>query len=539
MQLALAKVKLPWSRRARVLVLAGIVFSGSIGLAVLLNRPQNSLALGVHTLHPDDAVMWQAQDLGAQYLVQVFSWSEIEPTRGEFHWEYTDWLARAADYYNLKLVARLDKTPAWAASSSSGLNSPPSRTQDYADFAGQVAARYRGRVAGYIIWNEPNLAREWGDRRPDPNSYVGLLVAASAQIRAIDPQARVLSAGLAPTNDNGQDAQDDRLYLRAMYAAGAKSAFDILAAHPYGFANAPDDGRGAHDGLNYARLQDLRDIMIENGDAAKPVWITEFGYATTAAGPLQVTEDQQAQYLTRAYQIASQKWDWVRLFTVWNLPGGTSGEAASPPSPNLNPTTTSGGAGSISAADQAAFGLARRDGSLKPAYAALENMPKASNAAAWLVNMLPGIASPAIQFPVLARDAIVHLGDSEYPSPWVPLYRDTNPSADWQGEFYLRNVDLAGSRRSGPWSLTLEVMQVNDFDSAVTVNGEEVPPYYLPAADDFTSVWTTAQFQVPASMLVVGRNQVAVHDGKLYPAFQQLGFTWDDFQFRNVMLTPP
>ena len=215
-----------------------------------------ALPLAIHTLHADDSDLQQLHDLGATSVVQVFSWSEIEPTRGEFHWENTDWLLRAAEYYHLRVIARLDQAPRWAANANGALDAPPTNLNDYGDFVAQVAARYRGRIAAYIIWNEPNLAREWGNQPPDPAAYVALLKTASARLRAIDPNARIISAGLAPTNDQNATAMDDRAFLRGMYAAGARGTFDILGTHPYSFANPPDDPRGAHGGLNFLRLQD-------------------------------------------------------------------------------------------------------------------------------------------------------------------------------------------------------------------------------------------------------------------------------------------
>ena len=277
--------------RTRLIILAGILV---IIIALFWSTRGRPLPLGIHTLHADDADLQQSRELGAQSVVQVFAWSEIEPTRGEFHWEYTDWLLRAAEYYHLGVIARLDKSPGWASPAPNALDAPPDQLSDYVDFVAQVAARYRGRIAAYVIWNEPNLAREWGNRPPDPAAYAVLLRSAAARIRTIDPHAQIVSAGLAPTNDRDANALDDRDFLRAFYAAGARDAFDILGAHPYGFSNPPDDPRGAHAGLNFLRLLDLHDIMAANGDAAKPVWVTEFGYTTDAADT-HVSEDEQAQ----------------------------------------------------------------------------------------------------------------------------------------------------------------------------------------------------------------------------------------------------
>src|SRR5205085_10945752 len=112
-------------------------------------------------------------------------------------------------------------------------------------------------------------------------------------------------------------------------------------------------------------------------------------------------------------------------------------------------------------------------------------------------------------FPVLARDAIVHLGDSEYPAPFVPLYRGANPSVSWKGEFYLDEAALRGARGTKDWTVYGELMQVNDFDSRVWVNDVPVTPAFLPV-EDFTSKWVTAQFDIPVKVLRVGTNSVAI-----------------------------
>lgn len=495
------------------------VFVASLGVLIVLAfwaTRGRTLPLALHVLRADDASLQQIRDLQGQYVVQVFAWSEIEPTRGEFHWEYSDWLVRAAEYYGLRIVARLDKPPQWAAPASTALNTPPKRLEDYSDFVARVAERYRGRIAAYVIWNEPNLAREWGNQPPDPAAYTQLLKLASAQLRAVDPKALILSAGLAPTNEHGPQAMDDRDFLRGMYLAGALHIFDILAAHPYPFAHSPDDPHSAHTGLNFARLYDVRDVMLANGDSS-PIWITEFGYPTDVPGDDWLDERKQADWLPRAYTIARDQMPFIELFTVWNL------TRESP-----------------LADEQASYSLVRPDGSLRPAYVTVRTMEKESPAANAVAHLAPFFsrATPRSTFPVLAQDAIVHLGDSEYPSPWVPLYQTRNPSVEWTGEFYLRSVDFSNTPRQAPWRLTMELMQVNDFDTRVLVNDQPVAPAYLPT-EDFTSAWVTAQFQVAGEQLHVGRNTVTLRDGKLFPAFQQLGYTWDDFQARNVVLLKP
>lgn len=84
-----------------------------------------------------------------------------------------------------------------------------------------VAARYAAFVRALvwpteehyvIIGNEPNHGNEWGGR-PDPPAYARFLVDVATAIRAVDPQVRILNAGLDPyTPHTGSRPFVDGLY---------------------------------------------------------------------------------------------------------------------------------------------------------------------------------------------------------------------------------------------------------------------------------------------------------------------------------------
>ncbi len=166
-------------------------------------------------------------------------------------------------------------------------------------------------VHAYEIWNEPNTAGFWAPA-PNPAAYTQLLKLAYTAIKAADPSAAVLSAGLSPYGSYGQsDAQhmNPLNFLEAMYANGAAGSFDALAWHPYNFPY----GLGYTLWSAWSQMSQTspsaRSIMIANGDSAKQIWATEFGMPT-GTSTRAVSETIQAQFVTDAYaQLKS--WSWV------------------------------------------------------------------------------------------------------------------------------------------------------------------------------------------------------------------------------------
>ena len=471
--------------------------------------PAARLRLGAHTLRADDRSLALARAAGFDTVVQVFAWREIEPTRDQLHWEAADQVVAGAAYYGLDLVVRLDQHPAWASSVRPPLNAPPDYLGDYRHFVERVAMRYRGRIRAYIIWNEPNLALEWGGRPPDPAAYVELLRAGYEAVKAGDPAALVVAAGLAPTNGHGALAMDERAYLRAMYRAGAAPYFDVLGAHPYGLGQPPDAPLTAGEGLVFGRLAELRAIMLDNGDAHKPVWITELGWSVDPP-PDQpgtgVSLEQQAAYLTGALQRVRREWPWVELMTVWNLAPAVPGDPF-------------GGYSLLDAAGQP-----------RPAYRAWQLAAAAGDPRRREAG--EGERGRAKTQPdrvaVLAEDVLIHLGDSEVPSPEWPLYGGRNPSRVWSGGFYL--VDPGRS----DWTLWMELEQQNEVGVRVTINGTPLSPD-LPVAD-FARRWLSVRRRVPVGLLRPGYNELAVAGVRLAPDLQHKNYTWNDFEFRNIRL---
>jgi len=324
-------------------------------------------------------ILGAVQQLGFGWVKQQVEWKAHNPGPGQYNFGELDHIANSAQAAGVKVLFSVVKAPAWARPAGDTDEGPPVDPNTYADFMRALATHFKGRVQAYEIWNEQNLYYEWGGQgnKLSAAKYVALLRPAYQAIKAVDPGATVISGALTPTGWNdGNIAIDDRVYLQQMYAAGLKNYCDAIGAHPSGYNNPPDaDWRTWNDPATGAAkghpswyfrntMEDYRNIMVANGDSGKRIWVTEFGWASVqglGVAPVQGyeyaadnTEEEQAQFIVRAYQMA-KNWGWVGPMFLWNL--------------NFGPVS---GAGD----EKAAFGIVRPDWSPRQAFAALANTPK-------------------------------------------------------------------------------------------------------------------------------------------------------------------
>lgn len=276
-------------------------------------------------------------DAGFDWVKQNVGWRDVEGiAKGHYDWYFTDRIVADAEELGLKVLFRLDSEPAWTVpprGDSSG-NGPPEDPQDLGDFCHALAERYRGRVDAYQVWNEPNLAREWGGHPPDPAEYVELLRACYTGVKTADPDALVISAGLAPTGNGPPEAIPDTDYLTRMYESGAAPYFDLLGVNAPGYKAPPeippeeaaDTPRyGGRRFFCFRHVEDMREIMLNYGDEDKQVAVLEMGWTTDPrpSSPYRwhaVSSEQQADYLVRALQYAREHWrPWIGLMTVISL----------------------------------------------------------------------------------------------------------------------------------------------------------------------------------------------------------------------------
>ena len=320
------------------------------------------------------------------------NWIKQQMRWGDFgHKDAVDWsgfdrIMQATNNNKLKVMLSIVTAPGWSRGER-GTHGPPDDIALYADFVGQVVDRYKGRVHAIEVWNEQNLSREWATspQRLSAADYVKLLKAAYATIKAKDPNIIVISGALSPTGvDDGVNAIDDFRYLQQMVDAGMLNYADCVGVHHNGYNIGPDisaqaamqhpkastaffrgpfspfnGGLPHHSWFFYDTLQTYHRLA---GD--KPLCVTEFGWASSQgydAIPKNFdfakdnTLQEQADYIVQAFALMRQ-WGFVKLAFLWNLDYGNKGNG---------PTD-----------DVVPYSLVDVNGLPRPAFEALERMPK-------------------------------------------------------------------------------------------------------------------------------------------------------------------
>lgn len=323
-----------WYLRAIVLI---ICFGALVPAAprAMLQAPQTVTTvqpqLCVHSRLIDEVDEWKIQrslelvrEMGADTIVEFFPWAYIEASEDHYEWGQVDRIVRHATNQGIRIIARMGLVPSWARPQSSSFTTlntlDESHYEDFAEFVADFAARYAGQIDQLIIWNEPNLAFEWGYQQVSAEQYGRLLQAVYPRAHAANPNVEIIAAGLAPTLEPATSPAglNDILYLQALYESGAANYFDALAIHTYGFTH-PALETPAFERLNFRRAELLHDIMLEYGNSNIPVYITEMGWNDSDRWAYAVSPSERIAYTLDAYQLAANSWDWVDKMCTWVL----------------------------------------------------------------------------------------------------------------------------------------------------------------------------------------------------------------------------
>ncbi|MFD6547856.1 cellulase family glycosylhydrolase, partial [Bacillus cereus] len=223
---------------------------------------------------------------GIKSMRLAIPWSTVEYTKNQMDWTAVDRVVNKVRAANISILGIIAYTPPWATSPvNQPISTRPASPALFGDFAGKVAARYKGKIADYEIWNEPNGVAFYGPQ-PDAAGYTALLKAAYPKIKAADSAATVIGGVLGATEDYWGNI-NPVTFATQMYAAGAKGYFDAFSYHPYQYSLKFSEGPYV-DHSPARQVLDIRNLMVAKGDGNKKIWATEYGVPTSA-----VSYDQQ------------------------------------------------------------------------------------------------------------------------------------------------------------------------------------------------------------------------------------------------------
>jgi hypothetical protein len=273
---------------------------------------------------------------GVESIRVVFDWSQAQPyaswsqvpaaQRGQFvsaggvptDFSSFDALVAAAAARRMTVLPVIQNAPGWDGQNYKGGIVTLARTPGpYAAFARALVERYGHRgsfwranpqlpkvpITMWQIWNEPNIPAFWPPR-PYYARYVALLRAAHAAIKAADPKAKVVLAGL-PNFSWIEIARIDRF-------RGASRLYDVVALHPY--TKTP---QGVITIIGY-----VRKVLDSTGAAGKPILADEISWPSSRG---KTTHDTGYDFATTQAGQAKNVGQALRLLAANRIRLGIAG----------------------------------------------------------------------------------------------------------------------------------------------------------------------------------------------------------------------
>ncbi|MDX9979770.1 MAG: hypothetical protein RBU25_06940, partial [Lentisphaeria bacterium] len=220
---------------------------------------------------------------------KAYSWRVVEPEAGHFDFRLADYATNLYLKYGIQPLPVLEATyplsnephrfrfdwlqekggtiPKYLACSHIGAKAAgeiiAGPDDPWRRYVHAMAERYRGRITHYEIFNEPNLYIS-------PENYTAYLKSASEELRAADPQCRIV--GFCSTGDLAGEGKSAE-YLKPCFDLGGLDFADIVSFHPYD-SRQLSSGRPADQ-----MIATYRDLVKSYGRDHQ-LWNTELYYLT-------------------------------------------------------------------------------------------------------------------------------------------------------------------------------------------------------------------------------------------------------------------
>ena len=215
--------------------------------------------LGHHHLRPSVAALMDGCTAVGISSLRSFIDRQQEYAPGKFDFRTLDIMLEEAEKRNIDIIACLSTMGRTSGKATDDI-------EEYGVYLRAFVEHYKGRMPYYEIGNEPNLWMGWPPKS-SAEEYAMFLRAAYCTIRSIDPQAKIMNAGIS------QGSLDD--FTRKLLKLNAGNFYDIYAFHPY------DLGATANYRLGFEET--IRTVKSYRGDTE--IFDTESNTQSSSAMP--------------------------------------------------------------------------------------------------------------------------------------------------------------------------------------------------------------------------------------------------------------
>lgn len=249
-------------------------------------------------------------------------WHSIASTRGgPLDWTKVDSAIMAASKREIEVLPSIYGVPNWIHRNWRTLPVQNEfQMREWRRFLTAAVARYGADgefwvrhpdlpykpVKTWQIWNEPNIITF---ARPiSPRSYGRLLRMSARTITAVDPDARIATAGFYATPPEGKGIDADKFLDRMYRVDGVRESFDVAAIHPY--------AKSARESLR--RTNPIRRTLDKHRNFNRAMTITEIGWGSDSRTVFgKGSESAQASELKAAYRIFLRQRQRLRLESIY------------------------------------------------------------------------------------------------------------------------------------------------------------------------------------------------------------------------------
>lgn len=313
-----------------------------------------------------DRALWfgRTVEVGAGTARINLAWSDVAPTAapagadGDPAWAgyafaAVDAQVQAAVAAGVRPILNISRAPTWAEGAGRprdvGRGSWKPDVAAYGRFVTAVARRYSGtfvdaatgqrlpRITQFQLWNEPNLdtylAPQWQGGKPfAPGRFRELVNVGYRSIKAVQPDATVAAAGLAPFGDH-RTTSGKRMppvkFLRATLCVDARgrrscrdrTTVDVIAHHPYAVRKPSSPALNADDATipDLGKITDVVDVARRAktvGPRKPKLWVTEVSYDSAPPDPGGVPSARLSRWTA---ELLWRLWDQGADTVIWYL----------------------------------------------------------------------------------------------------------------------------------------------------------------------------------------------------------------------------